>query len=491
MTKTGARSDPLLAEIAELVRSRMGLHFPPERQDDLDRGIAAAARELGVESPEDFLRQLACEPFTQAQIELLAGNLTVGETYFFREPASFEALEAHLLAELIEARRASERRLRLWSAGCCTGEEAYSLAILLCRLIPDIDDWNVTILATDINPRFLRKGSEGVYGEWSFRGAPEWVRRSYFEPVAPTKLKVAAGIRKLVTFEYLNLAEDPYPSLLNNTNAMDVILCRNVLMYFAPERIREVIGAFHRSLVRGGCLMLGASETSFAHLARFQPREAQGAFMFRKLEWDSTPLAARNDEIDFRETGAPQPLPPRASVQPGDPRHDRAGDPFVRARELLDRGLLGQAEESASELVVRDPVRPEGMVLLARVLANEGRLAEALPWCEKAIAIEKLNPGHRYLYAAILLESGDVEGAASALRGVLYLDPLFVLAHFALGNLARLGGRRAAASRHFRSALSLLRDLPASDPLPGSEGITAGRLEEIIRSTVEGEALVP
>ena len=192
MDARSALSAPLLAGVSEFVALRIGLHFPPERWRDIERGITAAASELGFPDVESCARALLSAPLTQAQLEVLASHLTVGETYFFREKKSFEALEEHILPELLRARRGAEQRLRIWSAGCCTGEEPYSVAMLLDRLIPDAEAWNVTILATDINPRFLRKAAEGVYGEWSFRDAPGWIRERYFKARRDRRFELGA-----------------------------------------------------------------------------------------------------------------------------------------------------------------------------------------------------------------------------------------------------------------------------------------------------------
>ncbi|MDE2258962.1 MAG: protein-glutamate O-methyltransferase CheR, partial [Betaproteobacteria bacterium] len=226
-------SDALLSQLSDFLESHIGLHFPKERWRDLERGIAAASRESGHLQTETFVDWLLSAPLTRTQIEGLASHLTVGETYFFREKRSLEIFEEQILPELVRARGETERHLRIWSAGCCTGEEPYSIAMLLDRLIPDLKKWNVTILATDINPQFLRKAVLGVYGEWSFRNMPSWLKEQYFKRRENGRFEIQPRIRKMVTFSYLNLAEDAYPSLVNNTNAMDVIFCRNVLMYFS------------------------------------------------------------------------------------------------------------------------------------------------------------------------------------------------------------------------------------------------------------------
>jgi len=201
----------LLSQLSEFVATQTGLYFPQERWGDLERGIAAAAPDFNFSDRESCARWLLSAPLTRHMNEVLASHLSVGETYFFREKQSLGIFEEHILPMLLQSRRHNERRLRIWSAGCSTGEEAYSIAILLDRLIPDLKDWNVTILATDFNPKFLRKAVQGVYGEWSFRDAPVWLRERYFNKSRDGRFEIHPRIRKMVTFSYLNFAEDIYP----------------------------------------------------------------------------------------------------------------------------------------------------------------------------------------------------------------------------------------------------------------------------------------
>jgi chemotaxis protein methyltransferase CheR len=459
----------LLASLSSILNARMGLHFPEERWRDLERGVAAAAREFGFGDPETCVRSLLSGPLTRNQIEILAGHLTVGETYFLRETRSFEILEERILPDLIRARGGAERRLRIWSAGCCTGEEPYSIAMLLDRLIPDLEEWNITILATDINPEFLRKAAEGVYGEWSFRGTPAWLRERYFRRKNNRRFEILPPLRKRVMFSYLNLADDVYPSLSNNSNAMDVIFCRNVLMYFTPAQAKKVAGNLHGSLVEGGWLVVSPTETSSVLFSRFSAVEFSGAVLYRKAASAAPRVIA---------TAHPAPAPVRLP-EPYYP------NPFVQEA----------ARSMAPEEAPPEPVRPaaapgDAPSLTARACANQGKLAEAAEWCEKAIAADKLNPACHYLLAAIQQELGQHDGAVRSLMRALYLDADFVLAHFALGNLRLSHGRRREAERHFENALALLRAHPRDEILPESEGLTAGRLGEIIVSVLASQPRV-
>jgi len=447
--------DLLLAQLSEFLAGQIGLHFPQERYGDLLRGIGAAARELGQASVEACIHWLLASPLSRRQVEILASHLTVGETYFFRETRSFEILEERILSDLIRARGDAERRLRIWSAGCCTGEEPYSIAMLLDRLIPDIEEWNITILATDINPEFLRKAAEGAYGEWSFRGTPAWLRDRYFRTKNNRRFEILPLLRKRVTFSYLNLADDAYPSLSNNTNAMDVIFCRNVLMYFTPAQAKKVADNLHRSLVDGGWLIVSPTETSSSLFSRFSAVGFPGAVLYRKAAGAEPRLIATGHPAP-----APFPLP----------------EPLYLASPM--------ALEEAPPEPVGPAAAPGAAPSLeeARACANRGELAEAAACCEKAIAADKLNPACHYLLAAIQQELGQDDGAAQSLMRALYLDADFVLAHFALANLRLARGRRREAERHFDTALSLLRAHGRDEVLPESDGLTAGRLGEIIAS---------
>ena len=461
--------DSLLSLLSYFLESQMGLHFPRVRWRDLERGIIAASRESGYAQAEDYIRWLLAAPLTRAQIEMLASHLTVGETYFFREKRSLDILEQQILPELLRARAQTEKHLRIWSAGCCSGEEPYSIAMLLDRLIPDLEKWNVTILATDINPLFLRKAEQGVYGAWSFRDTPGWLKEQYFTKRQDGGFEIQPRIRRMVTFSYLNLAEDAYPSLVNSTNAVDVIFCRNVLMYFVQQRAKKVIAKLHRSLVDGGWLITSPAETSTVLFSAFTAVEFSGAFLYRRMANSGPWTVAVRHPVPWYDGEATAPHAPELAA------FSVAQSTF--APELLHEAGGEQATESEDSPEHDERETPQ---CKARACADEGRLAEASAWCEKAIAADKLNPAHYYLLATIEQERGQNEAAERSFGRALYLEPDFALAHFSLGNLCLSGGRQREARRHFGNALTLLRACPTDALLPESDGLSAGRLVEII-----------
>ena len=505
-------SSVLLSQLSKSVARQMGLHFPRERWADLERGIRSAAREFDFEDVESCIQWLISSQLAKKTIELLASYLTIGETYFFRENKTFKVLEEQILPELIRSRRQNERYLRIWSAGCATGEEPYSIAILLRRMIPNLKDWNITILATDINPRFLEKASEGIYSEWSFRDTPTGFKEQYFIRKPHSHFQIPPNVKKMVTFSYLNLVEDTYPSILNNTNAMDIIFCRNVLMYFVPKLIKETVQKFCHSLIEDGWLIVGQAEVShipFPHLSSIHYRDA--AILYRKDRKKPQaviyvpPIEATSDAVDAKRiVSVPPPVelvaePKLEVVLPQFTKSTEAEKPETKEKKLptyeetlvlYEQGRYTEVADTLLESVLEKQDDSKSMALLARAYANQGKLAEAVEWCKKAITTDKLNPSHYYLLAIIMQEQGQMNEVVTSLRQTLYLDPNFVLAHFDLGNLTQRQGKLKESQKHFENALLLLKARQQDDILLESEGITAGRLIEIIQMTTHEVALV-
>jgi chemotaxis protein methyltransferase CheR len=444
--------DSLWPHVSAVIASHTGLHFPEDRRTDLQRCLADAAAELGFDDARSCAHWLLSSEPTKPQLDTLASHLTIGETYFFREPKAFEALATQVLPALIQKRRGNEQRLRLWSAACSTGEEAYSLAILVRQVLPDWKDWQVSVLGTDINSRFLEKAMDGVYGAWSFRDTSPAFRERYFDLTEDGRYSVHADIRSSVHFAQINLAQDGFPSLATDTNAMDVVFCRNVLIYFEPSQMMTLVGKLRRSLVEEGWLVVSPSECSQTLFGEFSAVNFPGAVLYRKSQ-------------------AEQPAPPfHAAFPPSEPAPTAPPRPAPLPRSSAPRPVL----------------KPEEFAQLTRSNANEGRLKEALAWSERWIVADKLDALAHYLHAIVQQELGQREPARSALQRAIYLKPDFVLAHFALGNLAERGGDRV--NRHFENALALLRRMPASEIVPESDGLTAGRLGEIITALLPTRA---
>jgi len=447
-------SEEVLRQGQAIIASRLGLDFSEVRRQDLERGLARALRTAPTSEPEGFLAWLGLLPANDPEWRRLAAHLTVGETYFFRDRACFDALESQILPGLIASRRENGiRRLRLWSAACATGEEPYSLAILLDRLLPDRADWIVTILASDINGAALEAARRGLYREWAFRETPRAIRQRYFHERGEGVFELDAAIRRMVTFAPLNLAGDGYPTLVTNTTAVDLILCRNVLMYFTREAQRATAKRLTGALAPGGWLAVSPAEASADLLRPLVPVNL-GASLYRDQPGGSVGLEPR--------AAAPVVLP-AAGLEP------MSFEVSVASAPLLS------TPASRQEKAPRAPDRGYDLAR-GRALADRGQLEQARALCESALARDSLDPETPLLLAAICQEQGETAAAMEALRRALYLAPDSAAAHFLMGSLLFQQGEHRRARRAMKTVVGLLASVERDEVLAGSDGLTAGRL---------------
>ncbi|MGR9012267.1 MAG: CheR family methyltransferase [Gammaproteobacteria bacterium] len=496
MDRVEASQHSLLSHFSEFLTQQIGLHFPQERWRDLLRGIEAAAPEFGLHDAKDCMQWLLSAPLDRNRIEIISRHLTVGETYFFRDPLVFEALQTHILSDLIQSRRQGGKTLRIWSAGCATGEEAFSLAIMVQRMIPDFRQWQITILGTDINSNALSKAKSAIYGEWSFRNAPDWLKSGYFQSTEKGHYEIIPSVREMVTFVYLNLMEDAYPPMMSNTNAMDIIFCRNVLMYFKPTLAAQVVHRHSQSLSDGGWLITGPAEASLVLPETMEMVNFSGAILYRKNASGTIPRPAvpslRHPEPPERII-IPNAMTKRSTRKPDTMNKtilsSRSSD-YQQAFSLYQQRSYDKATIQATTLLSSRQNKALAMSLLARIYANQGDLDRAREWCMQANDADRLNAAGHYLMAIILLELGQTDGSMEELKRTLCLDPGFVLACFTLGNLYRQQGRRKEAEKNFENALLLLDACSPEELLPEGEGMTAGSLAEIIHSLCDQDKSV-
>ena len=470
--------------VGELVRLRAGLWFPANRQHDLDVGIQRAMRRLGTGEQSAYLARLRADA---AVLDDLIAELTVGETYFFRDPAQFDLLRTEVLPEIRRLRGAGHS-IRMWSAGCATGEEAYSLAILAEE---EGLAAQVAILATDITRTALARAREASYGDWSLRGrSREFVDR-YFQRRG-NRVVIAPRFRRAVEFKYLNLAFDAYPSFLTGTWGMDLVLCRNVLIYLDARSVGDVAKRLYASLAAGGWLITGPSDPLLADHAPFAVTATPAGVIYRKPA-DSPAFASAAPKVD-PVAAIVEPEPPGAADLAASPPAAGPGEPATASgAEPVSRARVAAADGDWHRVVALTEAATgaEAGILRARALAGLGRGEAAERVAREAAARYPTFTELAFLHA-ILLMGLDRDGEAeAAMRRALYLDRSLAAAHFALGAVLRRLGRRQAAARAYRNARDLARARPADEIVPLSDGEPAGRLAEAAAAQlmlVENEA---
>ncbi|MFM9268021.1 protein-glutamate O-methyltransferase CheR [Tychonema sp. BBK16] len=247
-------------------------------------------KSVKIADPEKYYQFLTAKSLdNQNEWHELVVLLTTIESYFMRDKGQFSLLKKVILPKLIEQKKSLHKTLgtkptlRIWSAGCSTGEEPYSLAIILKQLIADWKQWTILILGTDINQKVIEKAQQGVYSPWSFRLVDPQVQKQYFSP-RQIEWEINRELRESVEFRCLNLITDAFPNFYRNIYNIDLILCRNVFVYFEPEYISLVLKKFSKTLRPGGYLITGHAEVHGQIMNELKPEIFPESIVYQRRE---------------------------------------------------------------------------------------------------------------------------------------------------------------------------------------------------------------
>jgi chemotaxis protein methyltransferase CheR len=258
--KGGQPVDPVFRQIRDLVYKVCGIFQLEEKLYLMADACGRRMKVVGVRTSREYWDLLTAHSSRDAELRQLLNEVTIGETCLFRSPPQLEALRKVILPEIVaDKTKQFVKRLRIWSAGCSTGEESYTLAMnMLEESNGLLKGWTVEILATDLNDRSLETAKAGVYGDYALRSTPDRFKSKYFSPFDEKKLQVRPEVKKLVAFSRLNLQED---SRMLFMKGMDLIFCCNVLIYFDGPSKAKVIEHYYSNLNFGGYFFLGTSES--------------------------------------------------------------------------------------------------------------------------------------------------------------------------------------------------------------------------------------
>jgi chemotaxis protein methyltransferase CheR len=460
---------PQLRGVMEFIRARTGLVFPPSRREDAEASVRKAMEGAHIDDSQRFVQLLDAD---ESIFDELITSLTVSETYFFREPQQFEFIRLQILPELQRA-RPLDGGLRFWSAGCASGEEAYSLAILLEQ---EGLAQRATILATDISGAVLTMARRASYSSWSLRGNSVDAMAQYFHR-RNDRFLLRDSFRHQVAFRSLNLAVDNYPSLATGTLNTDVILCRNVLIYFGQDTVARIARRLFAALAGGGWLITGPSDPPLWDHAPFETKVTEAGVFYRRSPQMAS-LPSRREP---------------ASSAYGSPRrvmvHETLATKGVATKPVQalpqaapERTLSPDKFDREPPPSLQSPNDAAAYVSSIRVLADGGELHRAAAEAAAAVQVQPLATELHYIRAIILAGLGQYDEASASLRRVIYLDPSLAVAHFTLGSVLWRSGAEAETRRCYRNALALCAERPPEELLQLSEGETAGRMAEAARN---------
>ncbi|MFC5313734.1 CheR family methyltransferase [Azospirillum rugosum] len=459
--------DPVFPRLKTAVIETTGLAYYADKDQALAERVSRRLAERSVTGLAGYLAILNSEGPAGPEYQALINELTVGETFFFRYAEQFEALCAVAIPECLRRNRDS-RILRIWSAGCSIGPEAYTLEILLKRHFAEqLRDWQVTIIGTDINATFIDAARRGVYGNWAVRGLAPAVLEECFDRRGD-QLAVKPKFREWTTFSVFNLVEGALPNYPRGLGALDVVLCRNVMIYFDEATRGRLLEGLHAALAPNGWLVVGHAETGPQVNALFTPVPVPGATLYRK------PLPGC----------APAPAQPTPTPAPEPPAAEPAPRPAARAAKPPAARRATPADPLPAPVPAPPPPRsPEPR---PTDLMSEGDRAAALEACLALAERNRLDPAVHFRLGLLEEELG-VGDPVVAFKKALYLDSGFALADYHLALAYWRRGKLGPAQRHFRNARAAVAERDGTDLVAEGGGLTVAELRSMIDLWFSGE----
>ena len=434
--------DPAYRRLKRDLIASTGLAYYADRDKPLRELIGERISALGLRNCSSYGEFLADGEKGRAELDVVIAQLTIGETYFFRDERQFAAIRNIVLPDILERKRRS-MQLRIWSAGCATGAEPYSLAILMALGLADqLAGWKVDIRATDLNRSFLAQAAEGKFREWALRTTSDEVKRECFSNDGQV-WTIHPRYKQWISFLQMNLADSESPALWPAGTSFDLILCRNVMIYFGREMRRSLIEQFNQSLQDAGWLVVGACEHNLEDYKAFRTVSAAGARLYQKIELPREPMEMQ---------------PPAAVALPGAP-----------------------VEPSRTTAAEPEPADVEGL----HQLADRGDWQGAAAYGERLLSQDRLNPSIHFFRALIFENLGIVDEAERSLRQAIYLDRKFALAHYHLGIALQRDGQGPAAARSFGNVLKVLAGVPDDAMVTAGPGVTVTSLKKLARMHLE------
>ncbi|HAO12414.1 MAG TPA: chemotaxis protein CheR [Planktothrix sp. UBA8407] len=499
----------LIELFIQLITRKTGLSIRLQDYAALAQKIKIRVKVLKLPNPQDYLNLLSNDNSqSREEWKQLIPLITTIESYFFRDQGQINLLRTVILPELIKSRQ-NTKNLTLWSAGCSTGEEPYTLSILLQQLIPDLASWNLNILGTDINEEALKKASHGLYTAWSFRLVDSELRNRYFVRQGQ-EWKINSVTQNSVQFFNLNLVKDSY-SYPNYTPIQDVdlIICRNVFVYFEKDYINQVIAKFFDVLKPGGYLITGHAELQGTeNIEKFQAKiypesmiyqrpiglvkepftSPKSLIMNRDNLWnnllyssrkiqDSHPKVNQHENHQSEILNLPQKNLEEAKRYFKNKQYQAAikkAEQFLHNYYLKNQEFTINGKEQRNENHNLKPeIKFDAYYLLAQASANLGQYEPAIFYCQKAIEIDSLSIFPYYLLLHIAQEQEDLAGAKLLSKRIIYLLPSSIPAYLELGSIYEQEKDHTRAAKMYSTALALLKSLPPSTRIEHLEGVTA------------------
>jgi len=462
------------SQFQTLIKDQCGLWIHQDHVKHLSEILWERVQALKLSSYTDYFNLLIQGQNQETEFKALFKLLTIGETYFFRNEPQFAVLGETVLPQLIQQKmERSDFNIKIWSAGCSSGEEPYSLAIQLKKLLPALEKWNVSLLATDLNEEMLAKAKAAIYSPRSVAHVPREDLQTFFQK-KDGKFALVDSIKNKVQFRYHNLAKDSYHS--PEQRQVDLILCRNVTIYFDLPTTRQVIAKFYESLAEGGYLVIGHAESLWNISDAFQPIEYPHTFFYQKIKTKTNlhlhPMQTLTHDY---WPAIPQPLVALDS-----------SDTLREGLKAMAKKDYQVALENLKNYLLSHPRDLKVRMVYSTALADVGNYEQAMESIEKILQVDNLYQDAYFLKGIILSKMQKFDLAIQEFRRLLYIDPNTPLAYFQMGHLHRFLNQDQQAKKSFLNCLKILQNMEDQKVLlPFSEELTASVLYQATQRALE------
>ncbi len=422
------------------------------------------------------------------ELSYLIQLLTVGETYFFRNEHHFSALSGYIFPNL----KGKAAPVQILSAGCSTGDEPYSIVMLCKEMFPDL--W-IELTATDINQKSIDKAQVGIYSERAVKQMPPLYVSKYFQK-KEEHYYLDKSIIRSVAFRQGNLRDNQF---YQNMGLFDLIICRNVLIYFSKPVIETILSRFHSILKPHGFLILGHSESIYGYSSDFQSVEQCNTFFYQKKDFLEPKNLSSVQKIGHTPEALPvntQPLPLRQP--PSMERMPVAAEKAFNEKKIQNpeqeyskgiQHLIHEKQEEAwstfKKILEEHPKHVGSLLCMALLEANKNHSAQALNYCERALAIEEFSPEAHYIQGLLHENQDQYEDAQKEYQIAVFLKNNFSLAHFKLGKNYHAKTKKKEASLAFKNTLKFLEQEPEEPFMIYSGGFPKDAIAQMCRQYLE------
>ena len=457
--------------LATYIADSSGLNIDNGKRDALHFSVLSRMNHTRHGNFQQYIDFIKYHPQGQEEFKKLINLITIDETRFFRNHSHFTALRDTVIPGIINNKNQQSlyqpQQLAIWSAGCSSGEEPYSIAMTLVDIFGPYHNWNLNILGTDINDNVLNKARRAVYGKRSLRHTENKYIDQHFT-VHKDEYRLKDDLKEMVMFDYHNLAGPHYPR--PDQGYWDIIFCRNVLIYFKLDVIRRVVKQLYEHLAEGGYLYIGFSESLYSISKDFVLEQIGDTFVYRKKPAGEKQIP----RIPIKTTVPTAKLDSKLPVS----NKDITAKTYKQAYRSYRKEQYESALKLAQQYLEEYPTDTRGHLLVGKTFFELGDLKQAMTKFNNVVKLNSMITEAHYYLGIIAYQEKNARDAIEHLKRAIYTNSDFSMAHYYIASIYQTLGDRDKALRSYRNTIQCLKHIPKKQSLEHAGGLTAKSIIE-------------